>query len=107
MAETDEKTAMVAGGFIVLAFPIFMTLFTVWHGFVLQELWNWFAAPILKVRFSLGEAIGVMLLRSILMPTRLSKKGEETSPGSFWIAVLIAPALWLVFGWLAHTAWTS
>lgn len=70
-----------------------------WHGFVLQNLWNWFAPPFTDVRLSLPMAIGLGLLIGQIKGYRYRKSEEGNKALLF---AFLAPTIMLIVGYIAH-----
>lgn len=102
MSDTDDTSKMVAGALLAVIVPALMVGSSIWHGYALSVLWGWFAEPILHVRLGLGPAVGVMLIKAVLLPSRLNKEGEKSDGGALWTYLILAPALWLGMGYIAH-----
>lgn len=81
---------------------LLMVPFVLWNGFVLTELWAWFAAPLGAPTLTLGPAIGLNLLITFLIvqtPEQEPDKGYMTRAISFAIT---EPAIALLVGWIIH-----
>lgn len=96
------KALLTIGGVV----GIILTLagLVVWWAYAVSVLWLWFVTPFGIQAISLAHAYGLTLVVSGLMSTRglgLGVKKEENS----WIAeisvAVIAPAVLLLFGYIA------
>lgn len=89
--------------FIILGFLAFLVISSLWSGYVLSVLWNWFIAPGLHVpQISIAIAIGLSLV--VHMLTYQSQDGQKK--GSDWVTpvvvALISPLISLILGYIVH-----
>ena len=75
-------------------------LTTTWGGYALSVLWGWFIVPVfnaphLRVPYAIGLAIVMSMLTR---PTRKSEHEPEIVESI--ITAIIAPAVFLAFGWI-------
>jgi hypothetical protein len=104
---TEQKSAPTA---LFLMF-LFVIMYTLWSGFVLLTLWDWFAFPIGLPHLSYVEAMGIALLTRFLTrpsPGMLPKNMTEEDDFLIrfaivqWTYGILYPLFTLVIGWTLH-----
>jgi hypothetical protein len=98
--DENEKGAALAGALAVLIFPTVIAGIEIFHGFVLMCVWNWFAFLFTPVKFTLPEAVGLMVLTHLLLrspPAREKDKHYQT-----WGPLILAPLASLAVAFIAH-----
>lgn len=86
---------------------IVMILSSILNGWVLSVLWGWFIVPTFGApSISIVQAIGIALVVSFLTRKTDTKDDDTRSTKEKFavasIAVFIAPAFALFFGWIVH-----
>ena len=95
----------ILGGAIGL--PAVIMVSYLWRAYVLTILWAWFVTPIFHLpHLGLVPAIGVVLVASFLAYGYHASPKDERSFGEQMAAAIgyaaLSPALYLLFGWIAH-----
>lgn len=97
----DFAATVIGGTIIALGIAALILVGSIWGGFVLATLWNWYAAPFTAVRLTIPMAIGLSCLIAAIKGVRYRKTPEDEG-GNEIVYSLIAPALLLLVGWVAH-----
>lgn len=96
-------TALVLGAFVVVA--VIIAVSAVLNGWVLTNLWHWFAVPIFGFHdLSIVQAIGVALIIGFLTRQSITTKKND-SDKTDWVATtvnLLSPLIVLLVGYIVH-----
>lgn len=99
----QRSTGSLAGLVLLLGVSVPITI---WQGFIVKTLWNWFIPSAFPgvPRLAIGTAVGVMLVISLFTPTSEPKDGESlTSFGARRIyETIIEGTVALAFGLVVH-----
>lgn len=88
----------VIGGVLVLATIVLAVL---WGGFVLQQIWNWHAAPFTAIRLTLPQAVGLQCLITLIRGTTKSSPDDKT-PWRDLREACVHLGVFLAIAWVAH-----
>ena len=81
---------------------IFVPLIYIWNGFVLQQLWGWFAVEKFALPpLSIAEAIGISLIVGFLT-THVSDAKEKQEAWITLVAGVINTGIVLLIGFVVH-----
>lgn len=72
---------------------------TLWTGYVLSKLWEWFAVPLGAPLIGVAHMVGIL---SIAIWFKRSAKDKNDSADKVIFMGLAYPALMLLIGWCAH-----
>jgi cytochrome b561 len=80
-----------------------------WCAYVTTVLWGWFAVPLGVQQIGIFHAYGLALLAAVMVRGYSRKKQPKRTPTEeledaqhILVSTILAPALVLLFGWLAH-----
>lgn len=94
----------ILGG--VLGIPLLLAFSSIWSGYVLSVLWDWFMVPTFNLpQLSIPAAIGIAMAMGYLTHQTSTNKDERDGWEVFGLAVVVAilkPLFALVFGWVVH-----
>lgn len=92
----DEEEATLGQWVWLLVFAVAVT---VWRGYVLAILWNWFAAPVFGPSLTTWQAVGLTGMLGLVLPSA----PRDTRPLAESVFVAAAePAFFLFGGWVLH-----
>lgn len=95
---TEDILIVITGVTIGL---VVILLITIWQGFVISRLWQWFIVPLFEVKgLSIPQAIGLALFAGMF--TNESSSGKDDESNAKWIKVLIKLFAPLIIGWIVY-----
>lgn len=101
-----EKPSTAGCVFALVWFPLLMVALSIYHGFVLVQLWRWFIIPTFHApALSLPAAIGLSLIVGFMAKDHSS--GDSDADRTFWESIAYAtmkaailPTMTLTSGWI-------
>src|SRR5689334_20811970 len=98
----QDENAKVGCLLLIATIPLGM-LSTLWFGYVISILWQWFATRFYPRQITVPEAMGLALMVQLFRPVFVAAQKEKTGSEVFLEAVFFcayAPAIALLFGFI-------
>jgi hypothetical protein len=92
---------------ILVIFFLIISYTALSWGFVLFKFWVWFILPIFTTLPTLNywQAVGLMLVSSLIVRHTTSIKDEFIDEGKTWFVIVSSPWLTLAAAWVVKSIW--